>query len=93
MSVHDTDHEVALGELVRFRQEFYGCLTARADALFELAEAVLCTEGPAKHEGALAAYVAHELTLRLNVIRTVPPVPSLPPFQSLDYAVSVTRTL
>jgi DDE superfamily endonuclease len=48
MSVHDADHETALGELVRFRQEFHGCLTARADALFELAEAVLCTEGPVR---------------------------------------------
>ena len=31
-----------------FRQEFYHCLTARADALFELAEAVLCTDGPVR---------------------------------------------
>jgi hypothetical protein len=35
---------VALG-LDRFRQEFYGSLTARADGLFELADAVLCTDG------------------------------------------------
>jgi hypothetical protein len=27
-------------------REFYDCLTARADALFELTDAVLCTEGP-----------------------------------------------
>src|SRR5688500_9256171 len=32
--------------LSRFRTEFYGCMTARADALFELTEAVLCTDGP-----------------------------------------------
>ncbi|HEX7188399.1 MAG TPA: NF041680 family putative transposase [Actinomycetes bacterium] len=44
--MHDVDQAVALGELTRFRQEFYGCLTARADALFELADAVLCAEGP-----------------------------------------------
>ncbi|WP_433658095.1 NF041680 family putative transposase [Nocardia sp. CA-128927] len=38
----------ALGELVAFRQGFYDCLTARADALFELCEAVLCTDGPVR---------------------------------------------
>jgi hypothetical protein len=36
----------ALGELTSFRQGFYECATARADALFELSEAVLCTDGP-----------------------------------------------
>nr|WP_202919266.1 transposase [Saccharothrix deserti] len=36
----------ALGALLGFRQGFYGCLTARADALFELADAALCTDGP-----------------------------------------------
>lgn len=29
----------------RFRAEFYRCLTLRADALFELTDAVLCTPG------------------------------------------------
>jgi DDE superfamily endonuclease len=46
--VHDDGREGALGELAAFRQEFYPCLTARADALFELAEAVLCTDGPVR---------------------------------------------
>lgn len=32
--------------LTDFRQEFSQCLTARADSLFELGEAVLCAEGP-----------------------------------------------
>ena len=32
--------------LSRFRIEFYDCLHARADALFELADAVLCADGP-----------------------------------------------
>lgn len=36
--------DAALRELAGFRQEFYECLTARADALFELVEAVLCTD-------------------------------------------------
>jgi hypothetical protein len=31
-----------------FRIDFYDCLTARADALFELADAVLCTDGPVR---------------------------------------------
>jgi hypothetical protein len=31
-----------------FRTEFYACLTARRDALFELADAVLCADGPVK---------------------------------------------
>lgn len=35
-----------LGELRAFRSDFYECLTARADALFELTDAVLCSEGP-----------------------------------------------
>jgi hypothetical protein len=46
ISVHDSGLAVALGELSRFRQEFYQCMTARADALFEVAEAVLGTDGP-----------------------------------------------
>ncbi|WP_245641998.1 NF041680 family putative transposase [Nonomuraea candida] len=32
----------------KFRRESYACLTARGDELFELAEAVLCTDGPVK---------------------------------------------
>ena len=36
----------SLGDLAVFRCAFYDCLTLRADALFELADAVLCAEGP-----------------------------------------------
>jgi hypothetical protein len=32
--------------LAAFRQEFYRCLPLRADALFELTDAVLCADGP-----------------------------------------------
>jgi DDE superfamily endonuclease len=46
ISVHDAGHAGVLGELSVFRQEFYRCLTGRADALFELADAVLCADGP-----------------------------------------------
>lgn len=35
-------------ELSRFRGEFYACLTRRGDALFELADAVLCADGPVR---------------------------------------------
>jgi hypothetical protein len=38
--------DTQLGDLGRFRVGFYDCLTARADALFELTEAVLCEPGP-----------------------------------------------
>ena len=36
------------GDLAGFRETFYGCLTARADELFELTDAVLCTDGPVR---------------------------------------------
>jgi hypothetical protein len=45
-SVQDAGAAGVLGQLSRFRQEFYGCLSARADTLFELGEAVLCVDGP-----------------------------------------------
>lgn len=35
----------AFAELSRVRGEFYACLTARSDALFELTDAVLCAPG------------------------------------------------
>jgi hypothetical protein len=39
---------MALGQLSAFRNEFYACLTRRADAVFELTEGVLCTDGPVR---------------------------------------------
>lgn len=38
----------SLPVLSQFRTEFYACLSARGDALFELVDAVLCAEGPVK---------------------------------------------
>jgi DDE superfamily endonuclease len=38
----------ALGRLAVFRSELYRCFTARADALFDLCDAVLCAEGPVR---------------------------------------------
>jgi hypothetical protein len=40
------DTSVRRGDLGRFWQEFHRALTARADALFELTDAVLCADGP-----------------------------------------------
>ena len=34
----------AIGQLSRFRADFYDCVTGRADALFELTDALLCAE-------------------------------------------------
>ena len=48
ISVHDVRRVDAFGDLKAFRREFYACLTARADALFELADAVLCADGPVR---------------------------------------------
>ncbi|MGK5554790.1 NF041680 family putative transposase, partial [Actinomadura kijaniata] len=49
----------ALARLSGFRQGFYECLTARADELFELAEAVLCTDGPVRTLVGLALAPEH----------------------------------
>ena len=45
--------------LVGFRRELYRCFTARADALFELAEAVLCAGGPVKTLAGLSLAPEH----------------------------------
>jgi hypothetical protein len=38
----------SLAVLSRFRLDLHPCLTARADELSELADAVLCADGPVK---------------------------------------------
>jgi DDE superfamily endonuclease len=48
ISVHDRRCDRELGALAGFRREFYACLTRRADALFEVADAVLCADGPVR---------------------------------------------
>jgi hypothetical protein len=48
ISVPDAGLAGARGDLCGFRQEFYRCLSRRPDALFELAEAVLCIDGPVR---------------------------------------------
>jgi hypothetical protein len=59
ISVHDAVRDKAFGELARFRQAFYGCLAARADAMFELADAVLCADGPVRSLAELSLVGAH----------------------------------
>jgi hypothetical protein len=47
--VHEYGADVeSLAVLSRFRLDFHGCLTARADELSELADAVLCADGPVR---------------------------------------------
>ncbi|WUH88672.1 transposase [Streptomyces sp. NBC_00433] len=42
---HDVRPE-QFAEASRFREDFFACLTARRDELFELADALLCADGP-----------------------------------------------
>ncbi|MEV6742435.1 NF041680 family putative transposase [Streptomyces sp. NPDC051104] len=46
--LEDAARVESLTVLSRFRTDFYACLPARADALFELTDALLCTDGPVK---------------------------------------------
>jgi hypothetical protein len=59
ISVHDTGQAGALGPLSRFRQQFYDCLTRRADVLFELTDAVLCSDGPVTSLAELSLAAEH----------------------------------
>jgi len=45
--------------LARFRREFHACLTARADELSELADAVLCAQGPVRCLAGLSLAPGH----------------------------------
>jgi hypothetical protein len=59
ISVHDPVRGKAFGEVRRFRRAFYGCLTSRADAVFELADAVLCADGPVRSLAELSLVGEH----------------------------------
>jgi hypothetical protein len=48
-----------LAVLSRFRRDFHACLTARAGELAELADAVLCADGPVKTLAALSLAAEH----------------------------------
>jgi hypothetical protein len=49
----------ARGRLAAFRGELYRCLTARADELFELGDAVLCGDGPVRVLAGLSLVPGH----------------------------------
>jgi hypothetical protein len=55
---HAADVE-SLAVLSRFRQDFHACLTARADELCELADAVLCADGPVRSLAGLSLAPEH----------------------------------
>ena len=59
ISVHHPGATAALGDLSGFRKAFYDCLTARADALFELTDAALCADGPVTSLVELSLAVEH----------------------------------
>ncbi|MFB6716851.1 NF041680 family putative transposase [Streptomyces sp. NPDC056237] len=46
--VHQGVPRDAFAEVSRFRSELYACMTVRGDALFELCDALLCTDGPVR---------------------------------------------
>ncbi|MFI1330943.1 hypothetical protein ACH4U7_12510 [Streptomyces sp. NPDC020845] len=46
--LYDAARVESLTVLSRFRTEFYACPTARKDVLFELADTMLCSDGPVK---------------------------------------------
>src|SRR5436305_9963393 len=45
--------------LSRFRLDFHACLAARADELCELADAVLCADGPVRNLAGLSLAAEH----------------------------------
>ena len=59
--------------LAQFRRDFHRCLTARGDELFELADAVLCAEGPVRTLAGLSLTAVHQRgrqrECHLNVMR------------------------
>ncbi|WUX87617.1 transposase (plasmid) [Streptomyces sp. NBC_01426] len=57
--LHRDARREPLAELSRFRGEFYSCLTARSDGLFELADAVLCGDGPVRSLAELSLVGEH----------------------------------
>lgn len=46
--VHQGVPRDAFAEVSHFRSELYACMTVRGDALFELCDALLCTDAPVR---------------------------------------------
>ena len=59
ISVPEPRRVGAAGDLAVFRQEFHRCLPRRGDALFELADAVLCADGPVTSLPGLSLVAEH----------------------------------
>jgi hypothetical protein len=59
ISVQDTGAAGVTGDLSWLRREFYQCLSRRADALFELCDAVLCADGPVRSIAELSLVGEH----------------------------------
>ena len=59
ISVRDPAQDQAIGQLRRFRQTFYECVAARPDAVFDLVDAVLCADGPARSLAELSLVGEH----------------------------------
>lgn len=59
ISVPHADSGPVDWELSGFRRESYRCLFRRADALFELADAVLCGDGPVRSVAELSLAGEH----------------------------------
>jgi DDE superfamily endonuclease len=51
---------LALAALSQFRRDFHACLSARADELCELADAVLCAGGPVRNLAGLSLVPEHQ---------------------------------
>src|SRR5213079_2744314 len=49
-----------LAVLSRFRRGFHACLTARREEIFELADAVLCADGPVRNLAGLSLAPEHQ---------------------------------
>src|SRR6266568_3230146 len=59
-SVPDRDaRDAALRELKEFRVDFRACLTRWGDELFEIADAVLCSDGPVRNLAELSLVPEH----------------------------------
>ncbi|MFI1797319.1 transposase, partial [Streptomyces sp. NPDC020379] len=58
--LHQDGARDALADLSHFRARFYGCLSARADAFFELADALLCADGPIRTPVELSLLAEHQ---------------------------------
>ena len=58
--VQEADRRQAIAELSSFRLELYAAVPRRADALFEVGDALLCTDGPVRTLVELALAPEHQ---------------------------------